>query len=58
MSNDPELNDLDDHWEDEGDDAADPRSDKPKPVESKDARRRLDDLLESQRVKREIEDDF
>jgi hypothetical protein len=31
---------------------------KVKPVENKDARRRLDDLLEMNRVKRQIEDDF
>lgn len=58
MSNEPELNDLDDHWEDAHEETPTPRAEKSKPVENKDARRRLDDLLESQRVKREINDDF
>lgn len=58
MSNNPELNDLDDPWEEDGDDTTEPRTEKPKPVENKDARRRLDDLLENYRVKREIDDEF
>ncbi|WP_407275069.1 PA3496 family putative envelope integrity protein [Halothiobacillus sp. DCM-1] len=59
MSNDPELNDLDDHWEEEdGEDTAETRNSKTKPVENKDARRRLDDLLENRRVNRQIKDDF
>ena len=58
MSNETELNDLDDHWEDSPEETATPHAEKSKPVENKDARRRLDDLLEKQRVKREIEDDF
>lgn len=60
MSKDDDMNDLNEHWEDDVEDSTDaePEVEKVKPVENKDARRRLDDLLEMNRVKRQIEDDF
>lgn len=60
MSKDDDISDLNEHWEDDAEDSADaePEVEKVKPVENKDARRRLDDLLETTRVKRLIEDDF
>lgn len=60
MGKDDDISDLNEHWEDEAEDSADAEPDvvKVKPVENKDARRRLDDLLEMSRVKRQIEDDF
>lgn len=60
MSKDDDMSDLNEHWEDDVEDSTDaePEVEKVKPVENKDARRRLDDLLEMNRVKRQIEDDF
>lgn len=65
MSTDDELTDLDEQWEEEEneDSAADAVSpgvvDKVKPAaDSKDSRRRLEALLEQQRIKREINDMF
>lgn len=60
MGKDDDISDLDEQWEDDSEDSADsePVVAKIKPVENKDARRRLDDLLEMNRVKRWIEDDF
>ncbi|OZB37485.1 MAG: hypothetical protein B7X35_00090 [Halothiobacillus sp. 14-56-357] len=60
MSKDDDISDLNEHWEDDAEDSndAEPEVEKVKPVENKDARRRLDDLLEMTRVKRLIEDDF
>ncbi|WP_298219810.1 PA3496 family putative envelope integrity protein [Halothiobacillus sp.] len=60
MSKDDDISDLNEHWEEDAEDSADaePEVEKVKPVENKDARRRLDDLLEMTRVKRLIEDDF
>lgn len=66
MSNDDDLTDIDDTWEEEGDSEDTPpeassssTSDKTvKPADSKDARRRLEALLEQQRIKREIDDNF
>ncbi|ANJ66962.1 hypothetical protein A9404_05840 [Halothiobacillus diazotrophicus] len=64
MSNDDDLNELDEHWEEEdnddnvGDAIAPNATDKTKPADSKDSRRRLEALLEQQRIKREIDDIF
>lgn len=65
MSTDDELPDLDEHWEEEesddesSDDPTPQVTEKVKPAEnSKDARRRLESLLEQQRVQREIFDEF
>jgi hypothetical protein len=60
VSKDDDISDLNEHWEDDAEDSTDaePEVEKVKPVENKDARRRLDDLLEMTRVKRLIEDDF
>jgi hypothetical protein len=60
VSKDDDISDLNEHWEDDAEDSndAEPEVEKVKPVENKDARRRLDDLLEMTRVKRLIEDDF
>lgn len=65
MSNATEMTDLDDPYEEGAEDNADetsqgitPPAAKAKPADIKDARRKLDDLLESQRIKHQIEDDF
>lgn len=65
MSTDDDLPDLDEQWEEEdndentGDTAAPSISDKVKPTaDTKDSRRRLEALLEQQRIKREIDDVF
>jgi hypothetical protein len=64
VSKDDDMTDLNEHWEDDVEDSteaepeAEPEAEKVKPIENKDARRRLDDLLEMNRVKRQIEDDF
>ncbi len=65
MSNANEMTDLDDPFEEGAEDHTDEAgltpanpSAKAKPADSKDARRRLDDLLESQRIKHQIDDDF
>ncbi|HQS03408.1 MAG: hypothetical protein B7Y07_08575 [Halothiobacillus sp. 24-54-40] len=66
MTNSTELNSLEEPWEDEPEEtAADDtgreaggQAVKAKPADLKDARRRLDDLLESQRIKHQIDDDF
>jgi hypothetical protein len=66
MTNSTELNSLEEPWEDEPEETApdDTRREagsnttKAKPADLKDARRKLDDLLESQRIKHQIDDDF
>lgn len=60
MSKDEDMADLNEHWEDDADDSTSTETEvqRVKPVESKDARRRLDDMLEKNRLKRQIEDDF
>lgn len=66
MTNSTELNSLEEPWEDDPEEIApddtqqEARSTaaKIKPADLKDARRRLDDLLESQRIKHQIDDEF
>ncbi len=65
MTQNTELSDLDDPYEEGPEDNTDESSlripsatAKAKPADLKDARRRLDDLLESQRIKHQIDDDF
>lgn len=61
MANDNDYDELEEGWEtdsendqDDGDDA----SSLLESIDNKDARRRLDDLLEERRLKHEMEDDF
>lgn len=59
MANDNDFDDLDENWD--GSDEQDNGDDSDNLLESlgnKDARRRLDDLLEERRLKHEMEDDF
>ncbi len=66
MGNNTEITDLDEPWEEGAEEshAEENRREvghapaKAKPTDNKDARRRLDDILESQRIKHQIEDDF
>jgi hypothetical protein len=65
MTNSTELSSLEEPWEDDPEETApdDARREvgsntKAKPADLKDARRKLDDLLESQRIRQQIEDDF
>lgn len=60
MSKETDYQDLDDAWEDA--DGADDESDNETLLDSirghKDARRRLDDLLEERRLRNQMTDDF
>lgn len=61
MANDNDYDDLDEGWEADSDSSQDDSDDTSSLLESignKDARRRLDDLLEERRLKHEMEDDF
>lgn len=60
MSKDDDIAELNDSWEDDSDDlvVAEPEVEKVKTVTNKDARRRLDELLEMSRIRRQMMEDF
>jgi len=58
MNDKTDFEDLDEEWSDDG--SSDDTNDSPllKSRDGKDARRRLDDLLEERRLKKQILDDY
>ncbi len=59
MANDNDFDDLDESWDSSDEqDGGDDSENLLESLGNKDARRRLDDLLEERRLKHEMEDDF
>lgn len=59
MANDNDFDDLDEGWDSSDEqDSGDDSENLLESLSNKDARRRLDDLLEERRLKHEMEDDF